>query len=164
MTENASVKKIWDAFLSSMEVAVNGINKYEAYRFGNDEESANQLAALVLAGKKRGTSSLYDLYEIEDEKLPAVNDYSIILNWEGEAQCIIQNTSVFLVPFNEVTSEFAKQEGEGDLSLDYWRSVHRKFFVEAINETGKEFSEDMLVVCEVFDVVYSKRLWSGGVI
>lgn len=155
MTEHASVKKIWAAFLSSMEVAVDGVNKYEAYSFGNDEDTANQLAALVMAGKKRGTSSLYALYEIEDEELPAVNDYSIILNWAGEAQCIIQNTNVFLLPFNEVTPEFAKQEGEGDLSLDYWKRVHRKFFVDALKEIGKEFSEEMLVVCEVFEVVYS---------
>lgn len=63
MTEHASVKKIWGAFLSSMEVAVDGVNKYEAYSFGNDEDTANQLAALVMAGKKRGTSSLYALYE-----------------------------------------------------------------------------------------------------
>lgn len=158
MTEHASVKKIWGEFLSSMEVVVDGTDKYEAYSFGNDEENANQLAALVKAGKKRGTSSLYVLYELEDEELPAVNEYSIILNWAGEAQCIIQNTRVFLVPFKEVTPEFAKREGEGDGSLDYWKSVHRKFFIEALNETDKEFTEDMLVVCEEFEVVYPRLI------
>jgi uncharacterized protein YhfF len=42
---------------------------------------------------------------------------------------------------------------EGDKSLKYWRDVHKKYFTKELKEIGKEFNEDMLVVCEEFDVV-----------
>ena len=60
-------------------------------------------------------------------------------------------------PFNEVTKEFAHAEGEGDLSLDYWRDVHRDFFSDGLKDLNKSFEENMLVVCETFEVVYSRE-------
>ncbi len=157
MMEHISVEKMWKEYLDSLEEEKDGPSEYDAYSFCNDEESANRLAALVKEGKKRATSSLYLLYELEGEELPAINSYSIILNWTGDAQCVIRNTKVSLIPFNEVTNEFAKSEGEGDLSLEYWQEAHRAFFIEALKEIDKEFTEDMLVVCEEFEVVYPRQ-------
>ena len=59
-----------------------------------------------------------------------------------------------MTPFNEVSKEFAKIEGEGDGSLDYWKKVHKIAFDTELKSTDQEFSEDMLVICETFDVVY----------
>ena len=56
--------------------------------------------------------------------------------------------------FNNVSKEHAFKEGEGDRSLEYWREVHKKFFRECLEEYGLEFSENMKVVCEEFEVVY----------
>jgi len=39
------------------------------------------------------------------------------------------------------------------MSLEYWRRVHKEFFGEELKENNIEFSEDMLVVCEEFEVV-----------
>jgi len=56
--------------------------------------------------------------------------------------------------FRDVSKEFAAQEGEGDGTLEYWRNVHWKYFGRVCEELGREISEDMLVVCEPFEVVY----------
>ena len=40
------------------------------------------------------------------------------------------------------------EEGEGDRSLDYWRSAHRNYF----GRQGK-FREDMMLMCERFRLV-----------
>jgi uncharacterized protein YhfF len=155
---NMSVKKMWEAYLMSINETVEVSNKkYEAWSFGNDEKSANELAKLVKEDKKTSTSSLHCLYLIEDEGLPEKDEYSIILDGNGEAQCIIKTTNVKILPFNEVTEEFAKTEGEGDRTLEYWREVHRNFFCEALINSEKEFTEDMLVVCEEFEVVYPAK-------
>jgi uncharacterized protein YhfF len=55
-----------------------------------------------------------------------------------------------------VTAEHAYREGEGDRSLSHWRGVHRKFFTQELEAEGLEFSEDMKLVCEEFEVVYSE--------
>ena len=45
-------------------------------------------------------------------------------------------------------SKFAKDEGEGDGSLDAWRKEHAAYF-----ERNGGFSPNMLLVCERFKVV-----------
>lgn len=45
-------------------------------------------------------------------------------------------------------------EGEGDRSLACWRQVHEDFFRAELAEAGLEFSPEMPVACEEFEVVY----------
>ncbi|MGL4307984.1 MAG: ASCH domain-containing protein, partial [Cetobacterium sp.] len=49
--------------------------------------------------------------------------------------------------FENVSEEFAKKEGEGDLSLDHWRKAHEKFF------QGDEKKNSLIL--EEFHLVYS---------
>lgn len=153
--ENISAKLLWEKYLvSNHETVENSDKKYDAWSFGNDEKSANDLVKLVIEKKKKSTSSLHCLYELENEDLPVENDYSIILDGNGEAQCVIMTTSINIIPFNEVTEDFAKTEGEDDMTLEYWRMVHKEFFTKELKEFNKVFTEDMIVVCEAFEVVY----------
>ena len=115
---------------------------------------ADLLAHLVAIGEKTATASVYPLYELENEPLPATGEYSVILDSNDNAVCVIQTQKVTIVPFDEVSAEHAYKEGEGDKSLDYWREVHEKFFVECMNAAGQTFTPDMKVVCEEFAVVY----------
>ncbi len=141
-------KELWKAFITKNQLADC---KYEAWAFGMN---ADLLAHLVEIGVKTATASAYPLYESENEPLPAVGEYSVILDSEDNAVCIIQTKNVSVVPFNEVTAEHAYKEGEGNRSLDYWREVHEKFFTECLDEAGLKFTPDMKVVCEEFEVIY----------
>lgn len=51
-----------------------------------------------------------------------------------------------------MTEELAKLEGEGDLSLEYWKNVHYEFF----KSYNKDFNDDTKVVFEIFKVVYKR--------
>ena len=124
---------------------------YEAWAFGGDPD---KLAELVKSGVKTATCSAYELYEVEDEPIPEEGEYSIILDGAGEAVCIIRTEKVYVTEFRNVTAGHAFKEGEGDRSLEYWREVHRDFFTDELNSYGLGFSEDMLIVCEEFGVVY----------
>jgi len=153
--EHKTVKEIWKKYLSTIGENINDTGKtYESWYFCNNEKDANKLSTLVKKGIKKATASLHYLYEIENEPIPEVGDYVIITNWKGIAQCIIQITNINIISFKEVTEEFAAKEGEGDKTLSFWRKVHRKFFSLELKEYSKKFSEDMLVVCEEFEVVY----------
>jgi len=154
---NESIKKMWEAYLKSIDESVKETQKiYDAWHFCNDEKNANALADLVKKRIKQATTSLFYLYELEEEPLPEKGQYSIILDWNGTSQCIIRSTSIEVLPFNEVTETFAKEEGEGDQSLEYWKKVHKVAFENELMSVEKDFSEDMLVVCEKFQVVYPK--------
>lgn len=153
--EHKSVKEMWSNYLRAIgEDGVSTDKEYTSWYFCDNEKSANELAQLVVDGTKRATAGLHYSYQIEDEKLPEEGDLSIITDWNGVARCIIRTTQVSIVPFKEVTEEFARIEGEGDKSLEYWRNAHIHFFTRELKEVGKKFSEDMLVVCEEFEIVY----------
>ena len=130
----------------------SGLNgTYEAWSFG---EAPDKLADLVLQGIKTATCSAYDLYLINNEPLPREGDYSIILNSNEEAVCIIKTLKVYVTAFNQVSDEHAYKEGEGDRSLEYWRKVHEKFLTNELASVNKSFNENTKVVCEEFEVMY----------
>lgn len=124
---------------------------YEAWSFG---EAPDKLAELVLQGIKTATCSVYDLYRINNEKILQEGDYSIILNSNKEAVCIIRTLKVYVTEFSRVSEEHAFKEGEGDRSLEYWRKVHSNFVTNELASVNKLFNEHSKVVCEEFEVVY----------
>ena len=126
----------------------------DAFGFGGEGEIADELAALTLAGKKRATASLPVEYTSLGEALPRAGDLSIILDGQGNPVAIIERLSVRLVPFQDVTAEFAAREGEGDGTLTYWRKAHRWYFGEVCKKLGGKLEGQTGVLCQCFKVVW----------
>ncbi len=91
---------------------------------------------------------------MDQEPLPQVGTYDVVLDGKGQAVCIIHITKVEVLPFNQVSAEHAYQEGEGDRSLAGWRQAHQDFFQPYFEEAGLVFSEQSPIVLEEFQVVY----------
>lgn len=153
--EDKSVKDMWESYLNSIGECSKSSNKvYDSWYFCDNEKSANKLADLVLGGVKKGTTSLYDLYKVDNEPIPKKDEYSVVTDWNGTAKCVIRTKEIFVLPFTDVDERLANIEGEGDKSLRYWREVHLDFFKRELEALNMEFTEYMLVVFEEFEVVY----------
>lgn len=135
---------------------INPSAPFQVWYFGLGSEDAEELANLVLQGKKRATASLVWEYEDKPEDAPVLNGYSIVTDFEGNPKCVLQTVELRVLPFNEVDAEFAFDEGEGDQSLDYWRAVHWDYFSRRCAGIGKEPSLEMPVNCERFELLYPK--------
>ena len=146
-----TARELWEEF--SRKTGINA--DYDEWAFCGGGEIGDELAQLVLEGKKTATASAYIAYQTENEPLPQAGEYSVVLFDSGEAACIIRNVRVSLVPFKKVPAEHAYCEGEGDRSLEYWRSVHREAFETDYAAAGLPFDEDGLCVLEEFEPVYS---------
>ncbi len=149
------IAELWETYAS----AVGGVGEarfYEAFYFGDNAEMVDSLAALVLAGIKKATAGSVWSYELEGKRLPVPGDMSVVTDWSGKPLCVIETTHVDIMPFDEVTEEFAAAEGEGDGSLEYWREGHRNFFMRECAQHGRTFSEKMPVSCERFKVVFQE--------
>ncbi|MUV37757.1 5-formyltetrahydrofolate cyclo-ligase [Lentibacillus sp. JNUCC-1] len=146
-----TANELWNAY---RKINPDAPEEYEAWAFGDSKDMADELAELVLAGTKTATASNYMLYELENEPLPHVGLHNVILNGEGEAVAIAKTISLEVMPFDEVTEEHAYMEGEGDRSLNYWRSVHETFFKKELESVNLVFHTKIPVVCEQFEVVY----------
>ena len=143
---NPLAQTYWDTYWGNNEKP----KSVTAWQFG---DSPDYLAQLVIDGVKTATCSCHIFYELENEPLPTTKDYSIILNSQDEPVALIKTIEVTATPMNEVTEEFAIAEGEGDLTYNYWRDTHIQFFTKELHELGLDFSEDMLLVCERFELI-----------
>jgi uncharacterized protein YhfF len=130
----------------------------EAFAFGDSERMANELNALVLRGIKRATASLAWRYEHDSVPQPKAGDLSIVMSWSKQPLCVIETTAVDVVPFSEVTEDFARTEGEDDGTLASWRRNHEKYFAGECIRIGRIPNEQMPVVCERFRVVFQGHL------
>ena len=145
-------EELWHLFCKKNNVDED--TPYEAWSFGG---AANYLASLVMTGIKTATASAYDLYALdEEEEMPKVGDYSVILSSDDEALCVIETTKLDVVPFDEVDSTQAYKEGEGDRSLQYWRNVHEEFFKDEYKEYGLKFTHNAKILCEEFACRFSR--------
>ncbi|WP_145553077.1 ASCH domain-containing protein [Yersinia canariae] len=115
--------------------------------FGDSSELADELAELIASGVKTGScGSLAGC--IEENAFPVIGAYGIVENGSGVPVCVIRTTRLHLLRFSEMTDELARKEGEGDLSLDYWKKEHQRFF-----EGEGTFTEDMEVIFEEFSLI-----------
>ena len=128
----------------------------ESFFFDLTERSANYLLDLVLSGVKKATASSLYAYQIENEALPKVGEYSIVTDFFGHPYAVIQTKAITILPFKEMTYEICKREGEDDTLLS-WQNNHIHFFKEEGKLLGYTFDEQMMVVFEDFEVVYQEE-------
>jgi uncharacterized protein YhfF len=105
---------------------------------------ATALLDLVVAGRKTATSWAAAHGRGGD----VVGKRYVITDWHGHQRAVIETTELAECRFCDVDAVFARDEGEGDLSLEYWRKEHERFF----NSEGT-FSQDMQLFCKRFRLV-----------
>ena len=154
MTEER-VEAYWHGFLSSLpEDSPYHTKIYSEGGYGDSPELMDELIQLVLIGKKTATCGSLWEWEAEEKPIPAVGDVWVELDGSGNPVCITETVEVTIRRYNEVDADFARAEGEGDLSLNYWRKAHRNFFSRVLPKISREFSEEMPLVCEQFELIY----------
>jgi len=133
-----------------------GVEKQEmpSFYFCDNEKDADECANLVLTGEKRATATSLWWFEINNESLPQEQDIYIVTNWVGIALCVIEVEKVEVTPYSKISRQFAEIEGEGDKSLEYWRKVHWDYYHRELEGSRYTPSEEMLIVCEYFKVIY----------
>ena len=147
------VQAFWAEFLAKTDRDHNAA-LYEIFHFDDNETDANELAELVLRGKKAATASLLWEYEKSGKRPPQTGDLSVVTDWQASPLCVIETLGVEIRAFEDVGDEFAAAEGEGDLSLAYWRRVHWSYFGRVCEQLAQQRSPKMAVVCERFRVVF----------
>lgn len=132
------------------------IANIEGWHFGGKGSGLEDaLLALVLDGRKTATCGWYEAGLAEKEPLPKVGELTYIMDSGDNPRCVVEVTSVEVMPFLAVGKEFARAEGEGDLSYAYWRSAHEDFFEKCAGQIGLTWNaETQSVVCERFRVVH----------
>ena len=150
------IEAYWQKFLATLpEDSPYHTKTYVAEGWGDGPEMADELGALIVNGTKTGTCSALWEWEAEGVSPPETGAVTIVLDGRGQPIGIVECVEVTIRKFNEVDAAFAREEGEGDLSLGYWQEAHQRFFSRSLPKIGKEFREDMPLVCERFRLIYT---------
>jgi len=151
--QDSQAPEFWAAYRAAAGVPDQ---PYEVVRFGDSPDLADELLALVRAGRKRGTASL--LRDYAPGAVPKPGDHVLVLDGAGNPACIWRTARIDILPFIEVGEDFASAEGEGDGSLAYWREGHRRYFGRQAEREGFAFHDRIEVVCERFEIVWPPAL------
>jgi len=155
MSKTNLTEKFWQKFCAE-KPDVNSDEPYQVWYFGNNSKMAKELVKLILRGKKKATASLAEVNKLKPETAPIDNGYSVVTDYEGNPQGVIQTTEIRILPFTGVDAQFAFDEGEGDQTLEDWREGHWKYFTREAEELNVEFNEKSLVTCERFKLLFPK--------
>lgn len=91
--------------------------------FGDSPVMADDLLALVLAGRKRATAGPV----CPDDHPVRVGDHWVVLDGAGRGRVVLRTVGVRVGRLDSVDDAFAREEGEGDLTRDWWLAAHRAF-------------------------------------
>lgn len=117
---------------------------------GSPGPMRQELTGLVLAGRKTGTAGLREPdYEGEAEEIEHVGERLVLVGDDGERLGLVEVTAVQVVPFAEVTDEFARSEGEGYENWAQWATAHRRYWERYVEKV----EDDAAVVCTSFRLV-----------
>lgn len=124
--------------------------------FGDSPALAGELLALIVDGPKRATAGAVDDYAADGEPLPVVNTCVVATDGGGRPRAVLRTTEVRIGPLSSVDDGFAWDEGEGDRTRIYWLNAHTQYFRRRFAALNLAFHDDIEVVFERFEVVYTE--------
>jgi len=150
---HSSVEQLWRRYRSINPAAPAAVPP--SFHFCDNPEDADLCAELVVAGRKRATATSLAELELGGDPIPQVGDYVIVTDWAGNARAVIRTTSVQIRRFGDIDEKFAASEGEGDLTLEWWRAAHDAYYRRVLAGSSYIVDDNLEIACEEFEVIMS---------
>ncbi|MGK0368071.1 MAG: hypothetical protein ACI9QD_001211 [Thermoproteota archaeon] len=151
---DADIFSFWNKYLTTLEDTSSIRDEEFSVSLFGGQDLADDLSELILSGVKTAGSGLVRDYQMAGDELPLVGNHIIVLNAKSEPRCIIKITNVEINLYKNIDERIAKAEGEGDLSLEYWRKAHKEFFSPFLEQLDIEELESAEIVTEFFKVIH----------
>ena len=145
--------KFWNDYLKESKLDPHGEYRLSASPAGNSNIT-DELIELYLCGKKRAGSSIVEDFTSAGDPLPAVGDYWILLDSHKKPVLLLKTVRTVINRFKSVPLEIALAEGEGDLSLEYWKRVHAELYTPHLKQWGLSNLDEAHVITEFFEIIY----------
>ena len=106
-----------------------------------------------MSGQKTAFFTPLATYTINQEPIPISGEQYIVVDNNGEPVCVIETQSIEIIPFEEISWQMAKLEGE-DNSFEEWKNKQIAIISDEGDILGFEFSPDIRMVFQTFNVIY----------
>src|SRR3954454_5605532 len=138
-------ERFWQEF---REAAGLPHNDYDVVALGDGPGMGTDLAELVVAGTKRATAGLVRQFGPGGEAVPVAGGYVVLVDGAGQPRAIWRTTEIRIGPLNSVDAQFARDEGEGERTREWWLAAHRRFFTRYANAHGFAMHDGIETVFE----------------
>lgn len=146
-----AARTLWQSCAASMDVPLT--QAVRVRRFGDTAAMTDALTGLILSGEKTITATTPWLTAVDPSRRGFPGAYWVLINAEGAPQGVLRTTDIKQTRFDAVTEADSQYEGIPVRPIEVWRKVHRDFFGRVLQPLGKEWSADMPVTLERFEVV-----------
>ena len=146
-----SVEHLWQLYRAINPAATTAAP--EAFHFCDNQADADICAQLVVDGRKRATAPSVAELQHDGVAMPKPGDLSIVTEWSGKARALIKTTLVEICRLGDVDEEFARAEGEGDMTLAWWREAHDAYYRSVLAGRDITVDDDLEIVLEHFEAV-----------
>lgn len=150
-------QRFWDEYLLTLPESQRPENPFVEASYAGNQKITDELIQLYLTGKKAAGSSLVEDFQHAGDPLPKAGNYWIILDSLGQSKCLVKTLKTVIHKFKDVPKEIAIAEGEGDLSLAYWKSAHSQLYAPHLQKWGISDIEQAIVITEFFEVLAPKN-------
>jgi uncharacterized protein YhfF len=147
-------QKYWQSYLSRLSAADRPKDPVVTAGYAGNPEITDELLKLYLSGLKTAGSSLLEDFVSANDPVPQVGNYWIFLNSHAQPSCILKTAKIEMNKFKDIPASIAIAEGEGDLSLDYWKRVHSELYSPLLKSWGISDINEATVITEFFEIVY----------
>ncbi len=148
--------KYWQSYLSTLAEEDRPLRPRVVAFHAGGRAITDSLLQLYLAGKKSAGSSIVEDFLSAGDPLPEVGNYWILLDSRDQPSLILRTERVVVHQFNDVPPEVAVAEGEGDLSIEYWRRAHRELYEASLKDWGVNSIDEATVITEFFRIVFKE--------
>ena len=151
--EAEPIDDYWNRVIASKpELAVD----HQIRSIGIDEETTVLIIDFIKEGEKVGTFSLPWL--MESENIPASNTGQpiILLSYDGKPEIVVQITDIEETTFGEIDYDVTKIDGPPVRDPEVWIPLHREYWNNILKPYGRSCTDDMPVIVERFQLVYSE--------
>ncbi|GEP19259.1 ASCH domain-containing protein [Pediococcus argentinicus] len=144
---------LWNKFIEKNHITGK---TFQTRWFGEQDnpEQINRINEQLLTGQRNSTSKPLAYYASEQEAVPQVGDYYVLLNGDMKPVAVIETVVSELIPFLRVSAEHAYNEVDSDQTLESWRTNSKENFEKLMQKYDAHFNEENPIVCEVVKVVY----------
>lgn len=153
-------QSFWEDYLALLPFNRRPKEPFVEAAFAGSRESTDALIRLYFQGRKTAGSSLVKDFESAGDPLPKIENYWIILDSQERPQCLVKTLRIEINLFGEIPQAVVQAEGEGDLSVEYWKKVHRIAYLPYIAKWGIDDLDKAEVITEHFEIVHKSPKWN----
>ncbi|TNC19203.1 ASCH domain-containing protein [Georgenia sp. 311] len=149
---------MWAEYAGAHPEVVSAGSEHTVDRFGDSAELSDELLAIVLNGTKRATADLVAEFAARGEALPRVGSHWVACDGAGAPRAVLRSTELRLGTIGDADEDFARDEGEGDRTLQSWLREHRRYWERTCAARGEAFTDEHEIVFERFRVVWPPEI------